>query len=150
MILKPWVYPVPDGPLSIEQWPEALVLASTVIGEAEGEDRTGKGAVAHVVMNRVADCRNRWPKTVSGVCLQPKQFSCWDDDNRLRVMRFPRTRTTQQAWEDSFIAAVMAIEGLEPDPTGGANHYCALALNPAWSLGQESVATIGGHKFFRL
>ncbi len=50
-----------------------LCLALAVYHEARGEPLIGQKAVAEVVMNRVAS--DRFPDTICGVVMQPKQFS---------------------------------------------------------------------------
>jgi spore germination cell wall hydrolase CwlJ-like protein len=37
-----------------------------------------------------------------------------------------------------------------PDPTGGATHYHARAVEPAWAKGKPPIAEIGEHLFYRL
>jgi len=78
------------------------ILARTLWGEARGEGIDGMRAVAHVILNRVADAR--WPGTVAEVCLQPSQFSAWleRDANRRKML----------AVDDDDRAYLEAIRGL--------------------------------------
>ncbi len=62
-----WTWPVPDHRGDPYRWPRAMVVAATVLGEAEGESLTGKRAVASVILNRAAD--KRWPDDPALVCL---------------------------------------------------------------------------------
>lgn len=142
--------PLPDARLEPQVWPELMVVAATVLGEAEGESPEGKLGVAFVIRNRASNQTGQWPRDGARVCLQPRQFSCWDDPGRRRVMVDPRGHTTSKAWSDSFVAAVQAFFGLTEDPTHGANHYCTIATYPTWAEGKAPVATIGNHKFYRL
>jgi len=70
--------------------PQALdkvdVLTRTVYGEARGESEDGQAAVAWVIQNRVAKGRAHMSKTIKDVCLQPKQFSCWNSNNPNRKL----------------------------------------------------------------
>lgn len=147
-----WRYPVPPLGVEPDDWPDLLVVAATVLGEAEGENLTGKRAVAYVVLNRAAD--SRWPDSPREVCLQRLQFSCWNVGSpRIPVMLAPQGRVSEQVWSDCFRAAIEAMFGIEPDPTGGANHYLAprsLKSLPAWATTDKLVAKLGAHQFYRL
>lgn len=125
------------------------ILARTIYGEARGEPWIGKVAVAHVVLNRMND--PRWPNTVAEVCLQRKQFSCWNPDDPMR----PKVLAVDGAtipFQECLWAAYSVLRGEVPDPTNGANHYYAPStINPPrWAQGQTPVRTIGRHRFFKL
>ena len=72
-------------------------LARTLYGEARGESRQGKIAVACVVLNRVKrkkmcgwrDINGYRVATVAATCLKPWQFSCWNknDPNRKIIIQ---------------------------------------------------------------
>lgn len=138
---------------------DLLALARTLWGEARSEGRPGMIAVAWVIRNRLA--RPGWwsrqqgdgipDDTVEAVCRDPAQFSCWWDAQASKV----RSRSVEAlglAWP----VALAVLEGDEPDPTGGADHYHTVARPagvrewpPAWAKGQRGV-TIGRHVFYRL
>lgn len=124
------------------------VLARTLWGEARGEGREGMHAVANVIMNRVKHPK-RWHNDVVGVCQAPKQFSCWNksDPNRAKLLAVT-------AYDPQFRIALeiaqAAVDGELEDITKGADHYHTHAVSPSWSRGQEPVAMIGNHRFFRL
>ncbi|MBI5120055.1 MAG: cell wall hydrolase [Rhodospirillales bacterium] len=68
------------------------ILARTLWGEARGESKAGREAVARVVLNRVAHARAKggrfwWGGDIFSVCLKPWQFSCWNanDPNRAKL-----------------------------------------------------------------
>lgn len=132
---------------------EADTLARTMWGEARGEGSAGMHAVAAVVMNRVRIAQERgghwWGGSVIQVCHKPYQFSCWnkDDANYRRV-------TAVDAGDRHFAAALAiarrAVGGTLPDPTGGATHYHAAGISPAWSVNVQPAAVIGRHVFYRL
>lgn len=139
-------------------WRDLVTLARTIEGEAGGESYAGKVAVATVIGNRVLASRGelpysrtkRWGTTVTAVCLRPKQFSCWNDDdpNRARI----EAKTLDDLARDGCFAA--ALDGLRVagDPrnnlVGLSCHYHTLSVSPRWSRGKTPYATIGNHVFF--
>lgn len=147
-----WWAPVPVASEPPAEWPDLIVLAATVLGEAEGESYLGKRAVAHVIMNRVAD--KRWPDRPSDVCLQPKQFSCWNVGSpRLPSMFNPHGHVEEHVWNDCFRAAIGAWTHEEPDPSCGANCYLAagsLRVLPIWAKADRIVTKIDNHTFYAL
>lgn len=152
----PWRFPTPD-PLPPALWPEILVVTSTVLGEAAGEGRAGQRAVAMVIAHRARDEKGRWPKTYAGVCLQPRQFSCWDDERTLPKMRFPMRHVGEDVWESCFLASIEALYGYEPSYIGGANHYLneaavlkASGKLPGWFDQSKVTIRIGRHTFLEL
>ncbi|MBD2653667.1 cell wall hydrolase [Synechocystis sp. FACHB-383] len=126
------------------------ILIKTVWGEARGEKAIGKMAVAWVILNRTR--KPQWPNTIREVCLQPWQFSCWNDNdpNRGRVNNL----NTESA--DPVIAEVrrcvdMVLQDLVLDPTNGADHYYAdWIATPNWARGKTPSSVIGRHRFFNL
>ena len=121
-----------------------LTLARTVYGEARGETLDGKIAVAWTVRNRVERPR-WWGRTYNEVCLKPKQFSCWDDHNRLEMME---ADAADPLFADCLYAALGAITGHIADPTCGATHYHASNVSPPWADGQTCTCIIGHHVFY--
>ena len=49
------------------------------------------------------------------------------------------------------LAASEVIEGVKPDPTGGATNYYATTMPkpPAWAAGAKQTLKLGHHVFFR-
>ena len=131
---------------------EDHVLALTVFGEGRGESIEGKVAIANVIMNRL--CDKRWPKTIASVCLQPLQFSCWNDEdpNSKVLLRKSKQGTgydTDIAWKECLFAARGVINRYVRDNTKGANHYHTKAIKPSWAAKMERTAEIGNHLFYR-
>ena len=56
---------------------DANYMAVTIFGEARGESIEGLVAVGNVIMNRARAANT----SVKEICLAPKQFSCWDEDD---------------------------------------------------------------------
>ena len=138
------------------------ILIRTVIGEAGGESPEGQQAVAHVVLNRAHD--PRWPGSISGVALQPKQFSAWNagvGGNDL-VRKY---NPGDEAYERAAAAVDAVLSGQSSDITGGATHYYSPAgmqdhINkgeqsnsvPSWLASEAerrggTTVPIGGHVF---
>jgi len=133
------------------------VVAMTILGEARGEGRAGMYAVATVINQRVIN-RSKTPKQV---CLQYKQFSCWNegDVNRAKLGELYLTHPMRHY----AIRLAANITELKRSYTKNADHYCHINENPYWSYRKvklsngkivkiivKPVAVIGNHKFFKL
>ena len=132
------------------------VVAMTILGEARGEGKAGMYAVATVINTRVIN-RNKTPRQV---CLQPWQFSCWNesDVNRAKLGELYLTHPMR----DYAIRLAANITELKKSYTKNADHYCHVNENPYWSYRIvvrdnkkirryiKPVAVIGNHKFYKL
>ena len=128
------------------------VLALTIFGEARGETLFGKIGVAHVVNNRCKD--KRWPDTIQGVCIQPKQFSCWNESDPnfqllLRKSKQGINYDPDLAWRECVWVAGGVIFGYLRDNTSGANHYHTKDVKPFWENQMTKVGEIDHHIFYR-
>jgi spore germination cell wall hydrolase CwlJ-like protein len=158
--------PLPMSPVPVEavMQPSARdrdIGIRTLLGEAANEGDEGMAAVAHVLRNRATD--GRWPSSIEGVALQPKQFSAWNagaGGNSIPTSVKPGDPMYEKA--GAVFDAVMS--GKHVDPTGGATHYYSPAgmsklvadgdqsnLIPKW-LDTETAKSggqikIGGHIF---
>ena len=123
---------------------EIDTLARTLWGEARGEGKEGMEAVAAVIVNRVND--DRWPSSFSGVCKQPWQFSCWNENDP----NLPKLKAVTKE-DEVFVVALevarKAVNGQLLNLLGGANHYFTTGLAPKWANNMRTVAVTGGHKF---
>lgn len=137
------------GTAGTAQWNvnnELECLALNVYFEARGESREGQVAVAHVVMNRVAD--DRFPGGVCAVVHQGGtdsedcQFSWWCDGLADR----PKHKAD---WEAARDIARIIYWGEGEDPTGGALWYHATSVKAYWRGQYEKGPTIGNHIFYR-
>ncbi len=124
---------------------EIEVLAKTVWGEARGEELTGMVAVAWAVKNRTI--RKRWPDSYIEVCLQPWQFSVWNnrDPNFPVLVKGP---TDSSVYQLAMWAALGVALGIIEDPTGGADHYHNKNIEPHWALNMQKTVQIGDHVFY--
>ena len=137
------------------------ILALTLFGEARGEPIEGQIAVAQVIRNRVRiDIGNDgkpdwWGEGYRGVCLAPKQFSCWNDGDPtqkaiidkvgvLRVSLDPGQPMRQLHWIAHGI-----IDGDVFGTLHGATHYHAESIAPSWAKSMIVVARKGHHIFYR-
>ncbi|MEX0304446.1 MAG: conjugal transfer protein TraG N-terminal domain-containing protein [Leisingera sp.] len=98
------------------------VMIRTIAGEAGREGEVGQAAVAHVIMNRVAD--ERWGDNPAEVSLQLKQFSAWNSG--VGGNNLP-TNLEEGSAEYERIGRIVdgVAAGEIPDVTGGATHYYA-------------------------
>jgi spore germination cell wall hydrolase CwlJ-like protein len=133
------------------------LLTATIWGEARGEPILGKIAVGWVIRNRVEDLK-RWPDTYEDVILQPKQFSCWNenDPNYESCVRalFPSRNgnSMNMTWRECRLAAHAVLYNWHHDPTYGSNHYHAVLIKriPYWAKDQLCIRVIFGHQFYKL
>ena len=120
------------GPMS-----ELLILALTLWGEARGESLLGKFAVADVVLTRSASRG----QSISEVCKEPRQFSCWDAGR-------PEADYLSKEWRDClFVARKVMEKGYQIKVD--ADHYHAKSVRPIWVVGMKRVERIGNHVFYR-
>jgi N-acetylmuramoyl-L-alanine amidase len=118
-------------------------IAMTILGEARGEGYAGMYAVALVIGQRAKD-RN---KTPAQICLQRKQFSCWNSNDKNRPKLRGLLKTKEAYWAKQM---AIHITKLNSNYTKQANHYCTLKAKPYWAKNKTPVIIIGNHKFFRL
>ena len=149
---------------------DILIGALTVHGEARGCSQMGRLAVAYSILNR-ANAKKYWglarstghpDHSIAAVCLRAWQYSVWnvDDPNRVKLenLRAEYERAIEDVHcRNSLKALIDALDGHEPDPTGGATHYltraayerAARSARDHWSKGREPDVVIGTHLFFR-
>lgn len=118
---------------------EADIVAATLILEAGGEYEAGSMEAVHEVI--VARSVKR-SLTVAEICLQRKQFSCWNsgqiDQKVAKAKRHPR-------WSE----AVRIVNGPMTNYTRGADHYHADYVSPYWAESMTVTVKIGRHIFYK-
>ncbi len=121
--------PVDGGPPIVATEGDVVTLARTLYGEARGETRTGIEAVANVIINRVR-ARHRG-RTVSGVCLADRQFSCWNhnDPNRKKIQNLKRN-DNENSMRCFEIAEAAVKPGFPMHVTPRTLHYFASYIRP--------------------
>ena len=109
------------------------LLAMMVASEAGSEPFDGKVAVAYVAVNRA----HASGKPLERVLQQPRQF-----------FLNPRASISESSW----LAARIALERLQPDPTRGADHFYNPLVRPwpEWYDERYITVRIGRHAFLSL
>jgi len=113
-----------DPPPGIEptHWPADTVVAATLWGEARGEGLIGMLAVCHVIHNRVKTGRSLW-SSLTKVCLQPWQFSCWNVNDPNSAKLHEPQKHEPNGWLKARVASALVRDALCEDFTAGATHY---------------------------
>jgi len=117
------------------------IVATTLILEAGGEYSLGAMEAVHEVIYNRSIKRN---KSMSEVCLQKWQFSCWNDkdidQNIAKAKKHPR-------WNQ----AMKIVNTAEmTNYTHGADHYYADYIKPPyWAKSMTRTTQIGRHIFFK-
>ena len=97
---------------------QILILAKALHGEARGEDRATRIAIAWVVKNRFNN--GGWGNSITQVILKRKQFSCFNPwDKNYDEVKNPHG----SSWTQAKKIAKGVLEGTIADPTGGALYY---------------------------
>lgn len=143
----------------LKDLPDDAILGLTLYGEARGEPISGQIAVGCTIRNRLNDPKHRWGQSYRDICLQPKQFSCWNDgsdQNHADLMKAaslllqkgdPPPVLEQCAW-----IALGLVRGAILDTVKGANHYHTALLNPrpSWAQTYVPIKQVDHHVFYRL
>lgn len=103
----------------------------TIIYESANQSLAGQVAVAKVIRNRAEERHMSFEQ----VCLQPKQFSCWNTSKH-RQYTSEELETAKEAWNQSATNNSIA------------NMYCTVNCHPSWESKVQYIETIGDHKFF--
>jgi cell wall hydrolase len=115
-------------------------------GEARGEPEGGMQAVLNVMANRRKD--PRFPKSLSGVAKQPRQFSAYNDGDPNR-QKLEAVADDDPQFRRALRLATWAQVGLLPDITGGATHFHSNNIaRPAYLTNAKVSAVIGHHIFY--
>ena len=120
-----------------------LHLAKTIYGEARGESIETMFAVGWVIRNRLQ--AGRYGDTYKDVVLQPKQFSCWNEDD----INYKKIKgmISGRLWEVCIGVAVVVMQSMERyNPVKGVKHYYDKSLDsnpPYWSEEGEWLTVYG-------
>jgi spore germination cell wall hydrolase CwlJ-like protein len=141
---------LPDPRKLFRQHTALQLLAMLIWGEARGESKEGKIAVAWTVKNRVL-ARKWWGKTWANVILGRWQYSCFWEKVPSKMLRSPLKHDTQAVWDDCVGVAEGVYDGTIPDPSDGATHYYEIHMKvaPDWAERLEYKEQIGNHKFYK-
>ena len=115
---------------------DVLITALTAFGEARGEDENTVIAVCNVIKNRVHD-EERWYDEYVNVCLQPKQFSCYNFGDR-NLIKIVGITADNPAFQKCLGIAYGVLRGHIMDNTMGANHFHNKDMvPPKWAKGMK-------------
>jgi len=128
------------------------ILSLCTYGEARGELRDGKIAVASVIKKRV-ELGGWFGKGYHGVILKPYQFSCFltCDPNFPKLFDiaddFARSMQKSKILGECYDIARGIVDGsIEPNVI--ATHYKTVNCYAKWADKMKKVATIGHHAFY--
>lgn len=130
---------------TLDQRRALLCLTQAVYYEAGFEPIEGRRAVAQVVLNRMR--HPAFPKSVCGVVYQHNstpvcQFTFVCDGSLLRAPEVG-------AWKQAEAIARAALAGYVETAVGGATHYHADYVAPAWAPLLTKITQVGAHIFYR-
>lgn len=126
---------------------DQVIAALCLYREARGETVDAKRGVLWVLHNRMEDEKKRWPTTLSGVVLQPFQFSSFNRND-------PNSTLIPDAKDAVFQQCCGVVD--DPgttDPTNGANAYHSIPEGgklPPWAEASKITARIGKFTFYKL
>ncbi|MBS0272276.1 MAG: cell wall hydrolase [Proteobacteria bacterium] len=129
------------------------IFARTLYGEARGEyayaGPAALIAVANVIMNRFKRGK-KYGKTITEVCLKPRQFSCWNksDSNRTLIQQEEITHTPLFILCEKIVQKVS--RDIWPDLTRDSDHYHATSCQPYWAKPEKIKLRLGHHIFYKL
>lgn len=135
---------------------EEMLFARAIYGEAGGENKEAKIAVAWTIRNRVEDSQNRWGKSYHKVILQPFQYEPFNDKESKIFKKITNpsldNKGELQAWRDSFEIAGKVIYGKVADNTKDANHFYVPSDQPkqTWVDEKKFTIQIGTTRFYKL
>lgn len=127
------------------------VMARTIYGESRNQPYQGQVAVGYVILNR----SKQRSISITNVCLQRLQFSCWNinDPNR-KIIEF--IGFDNKNFMIAFGIACLVITEQIFNPVDGANHYHTkenvLKLKtwpPSWAKNMFKVGEVGAHVFLK-
>lgn len=135
---------IDHGPQDLDADTKCLALA--VYWEGRDESRRGQLAIAHTVLNRVADAA--FPDSICAVVAQGNgrkgscQFSWWCDGKSDKPQNIA-------AWEIAVATAREVLRGGSADPTRGALFFHHVRVKTNWGGSRERLMQIGDHVFYR-
>jgi N-acetylmuramoyl-L-alanine amidase len=128
---------------------EEQVVAAVLMGEAWSEGKQGMTAVAEVIHQRAKE-KGRTPlQVVSAHRGRVHAFSCLNGTTPDDLIAKFRPKSDYQTALQIARTACHSPNDL-PGITKAANHFTRTDEKPYWAEGQQPVAIIGQHAFYRL
>lgn len=121
----------------IKQAEPAEIPVNTILLEARGEGLDGMLGVANVIRMRMKERH----LTADQVCMQPKQFSCYNDGYREAHVSKEVLDTAIKSWQRSYFEYEKF----------NANLYCRYDCFPSWRFSPKVkfIKRIKNHLFFK-
>ncbi len=126
------------------------VLAQTAYGEERSGGWNRMQGVCNVVMNRTKHPA-RFGEGVIGVCTKAEQFDCWNQDDP-NLVKIQEVTTEDRMFQEAMTLARLAVDGVLPDITNGADAYYDDSIPaPYWTKAEGAVETLvlGTTHFYR-
>jgi|SRR5579863_7775013 len=142
-------------PQSLRGLSDMEILALTIYGEARGEPVEGQIGVGSVIRNRVVASKQSYKQE----CLEPKQFSCWnDEDPNYPILTGLADKMVgagglvpEPILKQCMYIAVGIINGAILDNTNGSKNYMTNDLYHAnivhWARDMKVAAVYGKQTF---
>jgi N-acetylmuramoyl-L-alanine amidase len=122
------------------------IVPLTAWREARSEGQAGMTAVLFVIENRSMAKRKMWPTDPEQICLQRKQFSCWNDNDPQRDL-YPADNDKEYELAEIIYSNVPDLA----DPTDGATaYYDASIPPPEWAKPENFTVQIGKLRFYKV
>lgn len=129
------------------------IFARTLYGEARGEyHQHGPAAliaVGNVIFNRLKR-GGKYGKTLTEVCLKPRQFSCWNENDPNRPLIQQKDLEKDPLFQLCSKIARKVVKGTWPDLTRESDHYHAISCQPYWARVGKVKVRLGNHVFYQL
>lgn len=122
----------------------ALIIAWTIYHEAQSEGVYGMTLVASTIHNR-AVMRD---EPLVNVCLDRKQYSCWNFVKRPAVWVESRVTPKTPEWEQAWRIATDMVIG-RFSPVTRADHYHEVKCKPHWKAKMQECTRHRKHVFYR-
>ncbi len=142
-------------------YPEWLIAALIIYGEARGEPYEGKVMVAKTIIHRWLNGLWRLDHTLAATCLRYRQFSCWNlgDPNRVILMSYVDNENDKvdPAVMPECIRAFNEAFGMRRAASRWPDHFVTKAVyerwkrtgRPGWIGRCRRVGTVGWHVFLK-
>lgn len=126
----------------------AQILALTIAYESANQGNIGMESVASVIWNRA---EHKTPMEFAMLCLEPRQFSCWNghNPNQADINYWHGSgQPNMEAYRRALEIAISMVYGTFK-PTLAAKYYARFDCKKAWMDNVQMVCRIGEHIFYQ-